>query len=53
MRFERILAVPPEASNAEYMECGGKRSAIPLWNHPTGLNQEKRRRRFALPAHSK
>src|SRR6266436_7964190 len=45
--------VPPRASVAEYMECGGKRSATPLWSHRAGLKQQKRRRRFALPAHSK
>src|SRR5882724_4161121 len=37
---------------SEYMERGGKRSATPLWRHRAGLNQQKRRRRFALPAHS-
>jgi hypothetical protein len=42
-----------ETSNAKYMECGGKRSATPLWSQRAGLNQQKRRRRFALPAHSK
>jgi hypothetical protein len=35
------------------MECGGKRSATPLWNQQAELTQEKRRRRFAMPAHSK
>ena len=38
------------------MECGGKRSATPLWMSVgsclRGL-KPKRRRRFALPAHSK
>jgi hypothetical protein len=34
------------------MECGGRRSATPLWSQRVGLNQQKRRRRFALPAHS-
>src|SRR5260221_545114 len=33
------------------LECGGKRSATPLWLHVA--NNPKRRRRFALPAHSK
>jgi hypothetical protein len=31
------------------LECGGKRSATPLWI----VIDPKRRRRFALPAHSK
>ena len=35
------------------MECGGKRSATPLWSQRAGLDQRKRRRRFALPAHSR
>ena len=39
------------------LECGGKRSATPLWivypkNFVSRVNP-KRRRRFALPAHSK
>jgi len=34
------------------MECGGKRSATPLWSQRAGPNQQKRRRRCALPAHS-
>ena len=33
------------------MECGGKRSATPLWMRL--MLDPKRRRRFALPAHSK
>jgi len=32
------------------LECGGKRNATPLWMIP---KNPKRRRRFALPAHSK
>jgi hypothetical protein len=32
------------------LECGGKRSATPLW---ISSPNPKRRRRFALPAHSK
>src|SRR5262249_2924155 len=36
-----------------YMECGGKRSATPLWNQRAGPNQQKRRRRVALSAQSK
>src|SRR5216110_58781 len=48
-----VLTVPPRAPIAEYMECGGKRSATPLWSLRAGLNQQKRRRRFALSAHSK
>src|SRR5262245_26950315 len=28
----------------KYMECGGKRSATPLWSQRAGLNQQKRRR---------
>ncbi len=41
------------------MECGGKRSATPLWPSystllaPSGAPTEKRCRRFALPPHSK
>jgi len=35
------------------MGCGSKRSATPLWSQGAGLNQQKRRRRFALPPHSK
>src|ERR1051326_4949955 len=50
--FGRILDVPPNASIAEYMECGGKRSATPLWIQQDGTSQRKRRRRSALPAHS-
>src|SRR5262245_35164958 len=34
------------------MECGGKRSATPLWYWRTALSKPKRRR-CALPAHSK
>src|ERR1051326_1001315 len=34
------------------MECGGRRSATPLWSERTRPNQQKRRRRFAPPAHS-
>jgi len=36
-----------------HMECGGKRSATPLWlPRPPGAEKPKRRRRCALPAHS-
>src|SRR5438094_5340541 len=36
------------------LECGGKRSATPLWLARRGdPAQSKRRRRCALPAHSK
>jgi len=37
------------------LERGGKRSATPLWiDDPiANLKDPKRRRRFALPAHSK
>src|SRR5438093_1175667 len=36
------------------LECGGKRSATPLWLARPGVPaQSKRRRRCALPAHSK
>ena len=35
----------------EAVECGGKRSAPPLWL--SGLTEGKRCRRFALPPHSK
>jgi hypothetical protein len=35
-----------------FMECGGKRSATPLWMKII-QRDPKRRRRFALPAHSK
>ena len=34
-----------------HMECGGKRSATPLWHWRTA-GEPKRRRRSALPAHS-
>jgi hypothetical protein len=39
------------------LECGGKRSATPLWlgqrlAFPGVRGDPKRRRRFALPAHS-
>jgi len=35
------------------MECGGKRSATPLWlGGPAGAAEPRRRRRCALPAHS-
>jgi hypothetical protein len=45
-------------NDPNYLECGGKRSATPLWVVSTRANPEppnnpKRRRRFALPAHSK
>src|ERR1039457_4890031 len=34
-------------------KCGGKRSATPLWlPRQPGLDKPKRRRRYALPAHS-
>ena len=33
------------------LDCGGKRSATPLWERNVGV--QKRRRRFALPAQSK
>jgi len=36
------------------MDCGGKRSATPLWIGPVvWLSVQKRRRRCALPAQSK
>ena len=36
------------------LDCGGKRSATPLWIRPRGAHlKPKRRRRCALPAHSK
>jgi hypothetical protein len=35
------------------VECGGKRSATPLWYWPIGLNETKRRRRCVLSTHSK
>src|SRR5213083_214095 len=36
------------------LECGGKRSATPLWLALRGVRaKSKRRRRCALPAHSK
>ena len=35
------------------LECGGKRSATPLWvRQERRVELPKRRRRFALPAHS-
>src|SRR5436190_20128588 len=37
-----------------YLECGGKRSATPLWLARRKVPaQSKRRRRCALPAHAK
>ncbi len=37
-----------------FLECGGKRSATPLWIvWIQMITEPKRRRRFALPAHSK
>jgi hypothetical protein len=45
------------ASLAKRLDCGGKRSATPLseqpLSHRTRLAMPKRRRRSALPAHSK
>jgi hypothetical protein len=36
------------------LECGGKRSATPLWMvFESSVRHPKRRRRFALPAQSK
>src|SRR5258707_12800653 len=43
----RNLAVLPRAFVANYMECGGKRSATPLWSQRAGLNQQKRPRPLA------
>ncbi len=35
-----------------YLQCGGKRSATPLWI-AVQIENPQRRRRFALPAHSR
>jgi hypothetical protein len=35
------------------LECGGKRSATPLWIGLVKTGHPQRRRRFALPPHSK
>jgi tetratricopeptide (TPR) repeat protein len=37
--------------HADVLDCGGKRSATPLWEQDSTF--QKRRRRFALPAQSK
>jgi hypothetical protein len=50
---KRVALETVETSTAEYMECGGKRSATPLWSQRAGLTKQKRRRRSALPAHCK
>ena len=55
----RSLTVPP-GKEAHHLECGGKRSATPLWLTRTSAGsasvhrtpKPKRRRRCALPAHS-
>jgi len=47
------LQVSPEAIRPRLMECGGKRSATPLFFCENVSAREKRRRRFALPAQSK
>jgi len=39
-----------QRSRCSFLECGGKRSATPLL---IGYQEPKRRRRFALPAHSR
>ncbi|PWU10771.1 MAG: hypothetical protein C5B50_24695 [Verrucomicrobia bacterium] len=49
----RISPVPPNVSQWPYMECGGKRSAAPLWLRLARWREPKRRRRYALPAHSR
>jgi hypothetical protein len=43
---------PPKRFLSGDVECGGKRSATPLWYWGTAPDEPKRRRRFALPAHS-
>jgi hypothetical protein len=41
------------ATTDDPMECGGKRSATPLWLRDRKARPTpKRRRRYALPAHS-
>jgi hypothetical protein len=51
MKTNRSKAV----NTALTLECGDKRSATPLWirQESNALSDQKRRRRFALPAHSK
>ncbi len=49
---------PGRPKVAKRLECGGKRSATPLWlgqrlAFPEVPATGRRRRRFALPAHSK
>src|SRR5262249_47713627 len=46
------FALTPRASITKHMECGGKRSAMPLWSQQAGLNQQKRSLRFAWPPRS-
>ena len=47
------------SASPQILECGGKRSATPLWIKSSSSSgrlqcrEPKRRRRFALPAHSK
>jgi hypothetical protein len=45
----------PRSEAAQFLECGGKPSATPLWISPEPVlgPNPKRRRRFALPAHYK
>jgi hypothetical protein len=55
-RTHPLTEAPGLAENV--LDCGGKRSATPLWNHPTASHlptpwaARKRRRRSALPAQS-
>jgi hypothetical protein len=56
--FRVLLKTPWEGLHSfaaqAALECGGKRSATPLWLARRGVPaQPKRRRRCALPAHSK
>ena len=43
-----------EVRRTPLLECGGERIATPLWiGYAPAPQEPKRRRRFALPAHSK
>ena len=54
-RRNRIISRQLAVGSGQPLECGGKRSATPLWMFSDVEQQAhpKRRRRFALPAHSK
>jgi hypothetical protein len=47
-----VLELPRKRLLCGYVECGAKQSATPLCYWATELDEPKRRRRSALPAHS-